>query len=331
MSNVLAYGDKLIAGASSGGGGSTGGGHVIQNASGTDLEQRDTLQFSGYLQATDDSTNSKTVVSDTTTISWDDWNELTDAEKEGTHWIITDVPDVDGKVNTDLMTKLWENPSPSSAFAAQTIILNSDDYDFLLILARAAYSTNRDLSVICAKGESVYLTFPYYSSGNLNNATRLLTYTDDTHIAVADAMVSSSTNNLYHIPISIYGFKKTITIDTSALIANVSTDASKCMIDEDTSVVDKLDDQKIIVLTGTCNSSGGFSSVINYPTGFNKDNTMMLSLQIYSSSGYWRSGEGLYTSYTRTFVQADSNGIQVYTNNTDLYDQPFKVAVTKVV
>ena len=41
---------------------SEGGGHTIENASGTALTQRDTLQFKGGLSVSDDSTNEKTVV-----------------------------------------------------------------------------------------------------------------------------------------------------------------------------------------------------------------------------------------------------------------------------
>lgn len=41
---------------------SSGGGHTIENASGTDLTQRDTLQFASGFNTTDDSTQEKTVV-----------------------------------------------------------------------------------------------------------------------------------------------------------------------------------------------------------------------------------------------------------------------------
>ena len=45
------------------GGGSTGGGHTIEDAEGTDLTQRDTLQFGEGFKAEDDDTNEKTVIS----------------------------------------------------------------------------------------------------------------------------------------------------------------------------------------------------------------------------------------------------------------------------
>lgn len=231
-------------------GGSQSGGHIIQNASGTDLTQRDTLQFDGYLKASDDLANSKTVVSDTTTISWDDWNELTDVEKAGTHWIITDVPEVGGEIHTDLMTKLWENPNSSVAFGAQTVNLSSSDYDFLLIECKLGVSAGHRVSYIIGKGRQGVLTLAYSTGSAALNLTRLITGSSDAALAFDNAYTvtssSSTSDNTFIIPTAIYGFKKTITIDTSALIANVSTDASKCMIDEDTSIVDAINTPPII-------------------------------------------------------------------------------------
>ena len=45
-----------------GGGSGGGGGHTIEDSEGTDLTQRDTLQFGTGLNANDDSTNEKTVI-----------------------------------------------------------------------------------------------------------------------------------------------------------------------------------------------------------------------------------------------------------------------------
>lgn len=44
------------------GGSDSGGGHTIEDAEGTDLTQRDTMQFGDGLSASDDSTNEKTVI-----------------------------------------------------------------------------------------------------------------------------------------------------------------------------------------------------------------------------------------------------------------------------
>lgn len=77
-------------------GGGGGGGHTIEDADGTDLTQRNTLQFAGYLKADDDSVNSKTVVDDSPTeVTWATWQTMTDAQKAGTKWLITGAPDTD--------------------------------------------------------------------------------------------------------------------------------------------------------------------------------------------------------------------------------------------
>ena len=74
-------------------GGGSGGGHVIENASGTELAQRDTLKFGGYLNATDDSTGEKSVVSDAPNeVEYSVWQTMTDAQKTGKKWIIKNVP-----------------------------------------------------------------------------------------------------------------------------------------------------------------------------------------------------------------------------------------------
>lgn len=64
------------------GGGGSGGGHTIEDPEGTELTQRDTLQFGGDLEVSDDDENEKTVVSP---------HELTTAELAE---IVTPLPSV---------------------------------------------------------------------------------------------------------------------------------------------------------------------------------------------------------------------------------------------
>lgn len=72
-------------------------GHVIQNASGTDLTQRAKLQFSGVSsRVTDDSTNGKTVVNvDPVPIEYTDWLALSQSERDAVYWLVLNAPDVD--------------------------------------------------------------------------------------------------------------------------------------------------------------------------------------------------------------------------------------------
>jgi len=69
------------------------GGHTIEDADGTALTQRTNLQFAGYLNTTDDSVNDATVVDDTPTeVTWATWQTMSSAQKQGKHWVITNVP-----------------------------------------------------------------------------------------------------------------------------------------------------------------------------------------------------------------------------------------------
>jgi hypothetical protein len=148
------------------------------------------------------------------------------------------------------MTKLWENPNPTADFAAQTVTLASDDYDFLLF--DYAYLANgKRFTSIASKGCDGIINVAIQASDIVfGDPMRTITYNTATSISISDCSyqaiqnggaVSTATNNSNLIPIAIYGFKKTITIDTSALIANVSTDASKCILSDGvTSVEDAL-------------------------------------------------------------------------------------------
>lgn len=258
--------------------GAGGGGHVIQDADGTDLTQRDTLQFKGGLNATDDSTNQKTVVDGSPTeMTWSEYNALTPAQQASLeHTLITDVPGADATISADLMTKLWENSELSgvgnlSAFGAQTVALDLSEYDFVLVDTMYYARADRD-SYIVPKGTVNFRmchsqatnTSGYY----LNIATRNVQMTD-TGVAFGDCTyahdsTAATTENLYMIPVRIYGIKKTVTVTFDALAKNVSTSASKCMMsDEETSVEDAIEDSTTWELIDTVSVTGG-SGVNNY-------------------------------------------------------------------
>lgn len=71
---------------------STGGsgGHTIMNKNDVPLTPRSNLKFGGYLNASDDSSNVRTVVDDTpTAVTRANWNAMSAAQKAGTKWLIT--------------------------------------------------------------------------------------------------------------------------------------------------------------------------------------------------------------------------------------------------
>lgn len=130
-----------------------------------------------------------------------------------------------------LFNKLWENPSPSSAFSAQTITLASSDYDFLCIFYRSDDIYN---STTIPKGHSATLNDSFAISSNLVARVRYLNRSSDTAYAVTDctrvSYGSSTTQNDTVIPIAIYGFKKSV--DINAIVSSVSTDADKCIMSD---------------------------------------------------------------------------------------------------
>ena len=105
------------------------------------------------------------------------------------------------------MTKLWENPSPTSDFAAQDITLSSDNYAMLLI-EFMFYKGQERSSVIVNKGENAILCH-----ASTKNGYRMIHYTDDTHLHVGggstvDTYGSTATgNNGFEVPLRIYGIK----------------------------------------------------------------------------------------------------------------------------
>lgn len=224
------------------------GGHVIQNESGVDMAARANLQFIGA-DVTDDSANDRTVVDMSyTEISYEDWLALSQQEKETGRWDVVGVPGVEGNISFDLMTKLWENPSPSAAFAAQNVTLASDDYDLLLYLYEVS-TTSLDyvMSQLAIKSKNgTMLDFASGGPGGTQNWRRFVQRVSDTVVSFEDCTAfigtsSGSVNNARLIPYQIYGIKLHHTVEINAIAADVSTQASKCMLSDGvTSVEDAL-------------------------------------------------------------------------------------------
>ena len=262
MSNYLAYGNKVISGG--GESGSTGGGHIIEDASGTELTQQPVLKFKGGLKATDNSTDSMTEVDDSPTeIEWSVWNTMTDAQKEAIpKALVVNAPGVDGPINIDLMTKLWENSDPSVAFAPTNISLTSSDYDVLLWVFRTYISTMREISIISTKGSGTFISIDEDAPNNKRvTRNRVITRNSDTSFGIANCNSQIEGNASYVtndslVPVIVYGIKKSISIDVSAVISDVSTSADKCMLSDGvTSVEDTV--VKCVEVTITNKSIGG--------------------------------------------------------------------------
>lgn len=260
------------------GGGS--GGHTIINESGTSLAQEPNLQFKGA-DISDDSTNNRTVVDMSyTEIDYEDWLELTEQEKETGRWDVVGVPGADGTVSFDLMTKLWENPDPTVAFAAQNIDLELTNYDFILTLCRSG------ISAITKKGINYIYLAEAVAAANTEiiNRRRLGTITS-TGITFNDAYyraginASGTLDNSLCVPVFIYGIKTSQTVEIKAIAPEVSTSASKCMMsDGETSVEDAIEevDDKTTVTSGTITKSS-YATALYHTTVYKLGNLVFIS------------------------------------------------------
>ena len=133
-------------------------------------------------------------------------------------------------VHANMLTKLWENPNPSVAFAAQNIELSSDDYDFTLWVTNYAGSVYT--TIIIPKGRSGMFFLSGTTGGSYTiTAQRDVARVSDTEYSIGSALTQNSNaartiNNVYFVPIAVYGFKKSL--DITAIVSNISTDASNC-------------------------------------------------------------------------------------------------------
>lgn len=219
-----------------------GGGHVIEDASGTELTQRDTLQIAGTLKATDDDTNEKTVISDAAEeVEWSVWNAMTEAERDeysaGKKIDIVNVPGADGTISADLMTLLWTNTSTEATFGPQTVNLDLSSYDSVIIDFRATVP-----SQIIPVGMSLAVTFSSISTSNAAYVYERGVSVSNTGVVFDAGYLHSAgsakvADNRLIQPHRIYGIKKTINLKINAIASDVSTSASKCMMsDGETSV-----------------------------------------------------------------------------------------------
>lgn len=242
--------------------GGIGGGHIVVNASGTELTQRPKMQFKGLLKATDNGTDEITEVTDEAEeISFADWDALTEEQREaysaGKKLDIVDLPDCDGIIEIEMIHLAWTNPSPTSTFASQQIILDTSDcpdYDFVKI--RFAQNKNSTASRLTAETEKEKGTLLNYSSATGSGVrafSRSVSYVDATHLSFSDCTMSTgttadTTNNDSCIPIEIYIGKYDPTVKATAIATNVSTLASNCMMsDEQTSVEDELATKLLVI------------------------------------------------------------------------------------
>lgn len=104
-----------------GGSSEGGGGHTIEDAEGTDLTQRNTLQFGEGLSATDDSTNEKTVV-DIDPMPAEDMDEVIDGLPTGGNMAVA------GYVPLGTLIPFYGETAPKFFLACDGSTYNKVDY-----------------------------------------------------------------------------------------------------------------------------------------------------------------------------------------------------------
>ena len=211
------------------------------------------IQVLDGLEAVDDSTNQKTKIKmNLPIVSSADWNAMTEQEKtayKASHYRFgVEVPDTEGVINAEYMKLLWENPNTTQAFAAQTVTLNSADYDFLLILYSYYTGAYKGYSLILKKDapSAILSCVVFANNTQTNSVTRAINKVTDTSYAFEDAYnqtittgVTTAVNNSFNIPIAIYGIKKNFQFKVNAIATDLSTSADHCFLSDGETTVEE--------------------------------------------------------------------------------------------
>jgi hypothetical protein len=223
---------------------------------------------------------------------------MTDAEKEAIpKALVVNAPGIDGPIDVDLITKLWENQNPTATFDAQSITLTSDDYDFLILTYYAHKDDNKMLSVIFNKGENSIITLGSTNGSGSFCGARVIISNSATSFSFDNAAycIGSAApvgNNGFLIPVAIYGFKKTITVDVSGIISDVSTSADKCMLSDGVTSVQNTIPQLVATVYGdgikTFNQLFNElnTALINSGLSLKSNSYLTLSTDIYHIGGH---------------------------------------------
>lgn len=128
-----------------------------------------------------------------------DMNEIKSVVNNNATELDTSVSNLSGQL-------LWTNPSPTSSFSAQTVNLNSSNYDMYEVIF---YGSNTKANTFSTgkipKGENAFLQQVYYSGG-VQIRNRDVTYTTDTSYSIGNGTLNNTTNNTQCVPAYIIGY-----------------------------------------------------------------------------------------------------------------------------
>lgn len=138
----------------------------------------------------------------TSAVSDANGNTLGDLAVYNAFTIISGVNPISVGVSIDL---LWENSSPTANFPAQTIQMNLNDYQIVIVYARRSTSATYVVVAVCIVGQSSILqqvSLPNYAS-----IMHRFFSVSTSGITFQNGGDQSGDNNGYIIPIAVYGFK----------------------------------------------------------------------------------------------------------------------------
>lgn len=115
---------------------------------------------------------------------------------------------VGGRSGSSFRTPLWTNPNPTSSFAAQTISIDLNAYDWFAIEAR--WSTSSDLVIpLCIYNvdESRHIISLSNDASNRTGGRQFTYSASNRAISFEGGYYNGSSSNASVIPIAIYGIK----------------------------------------------------------------------------------------------------------------------------
>ena len=105
------------------------------------------------------------------------------------------------------MSLLWTNPSPTSSFAAQTVLVDTTEYDMAVVFCRTFATTDSNTSVMSSFVlKDVKCAIQIQSPASSNAGIRRVTMTN-TGFEFMQGSYNGSTNNNNGVPLYIYGVK----------------------------------------------------------------------------------------------------------------------------
>ena len=127
---------------------------------------------------------------------------------DATGTVVLDADDIGAVSKLEL---LWENASPSSSFAAQTVSLDLSGYDAVLIKATTTSNNPSDeyygfFNTLAFVGDGIK-TVMFFCSGNTNRSGHRMAQATSSGVTFSKCMWNAAQTDGFGVPYYIYGIK----------------------------------------------------------------------------------------------------------------------------